>query len=170
MGWPNSDELVPEVVQPSQLQPDDQPAPVPAPIPAPAPDPAAPSPDLPSRNQRLTQPSGPQTSHLAPSEPAKTPAASWPPDTQARPQGAAGPAPQQTHEQEYKPMVLGTINAADRDRRITWKAKSPFVPACIRIDGVDVPGEELRKEGGSAVIPAGKSVLVIRMEARVEEL
>lgn len=71
---------------------------------------------------------------------------------------------------EYDVMLLHTIDAADRDRRITWKAKSPFFHACIRIEGVDVSVEELKREGASAIIPAGKSVLVICMEARVEEL
>jgi hypothetical protein len=67
-------------------------------------------------------------------------------------------------------MLFNTIEAVDRDRMIRWKAKPPFVRGCIEIDGVEVPLAELKREGGSAIIPAGKSAMVVRMEARVEEL
>jgi hypothetical protein len=67
-------------------------------------------------------------------------------------------------------MLLHPIKAVVRDRIIRWKAKSQFVLGFIKIDGVDVPPGELKKEGGWAIVPAGKEVLVVRMEARVEEL
>lgn len=51
-------------------------------------------------------------------------------------------APQQTREQEYEAMLLHTIDAADRDRRIIGKAKFHFIHACIRVEAVDISVEE----------------------------
>jgi hypothetical protein len=66
--------------------------------------------------------------------------------------------------------VFGSLDAEDRDRKLLWKPASPFVHAWIKIDGEEIPLEALRKEGESAIVPAGKRVQVLRMEVKLEEL
>ncbi|GAB1311662.1 hypothetical protein MFIFM68171_01872 [Madurella fahalii] len=69
---------------------------------------------------------------------------------------------------QYEAIKFWTLPAEDRERKITWKSASPFIDAGITIGGERLPHEELRKEGGSAIVPAGKEVFVLQMEVKFE--